>query len=86
MPRGGLYAPAFPGGAKDLSAPEDFRLDAGDGSVEDGSFKRRNGVFKEFCKKALEADGKECVFIIDEINRGELSKIFGELFYSIEPD
>ena len=52
----------------------------------DGSFKRRDGVFKDFCKKALEADGKECVFIIDEINRGELSKIFGELFYSIEPD
>jgi hypothetical protein len=28
---------------------------------------------------------KEYIFIIDEINRGELSKIFGELFYSIEP-
>lgn len=31
------------------------------------------------------ADQKKYIFIIDEINRGEISKIFGELFYSIDP-
>jgi DNA polymerase III delta prime subunit len=54
-----------------------------DGQSEIG-FELTNGVFKEFCKNALNKEGNY-VFIIDEINRGEISKIFGELFFSIDP-
>ncbi len=49
-------------------------------------FELKDGIFKEFCKKAIEAkQDANFVFVIDEINRGEISKIFGELFFSIEP-
>jgi DNA polymerase III delta prime subunit len=53
---------------------------------DDISFELRPGIFKEFCDKAKkDGDGLPYVFIIDEINRGEISKIFGELFFSIDP-
>lgn len=71
------------------------------------SFKRMNGAFKEFCRKALKEgkdeekiflleinsnskgydkpESKPYVFIIDEINRGEIAKILGECMFSIDP-
>lgn len=59
-------------------------------------YDRKDGIFKNFCRQVVKfnenhkyanlAESAKFFFIIDEINRGEVSKIFGEAFSMIETD
>ena len=62
---------------------EDFIL----GYKPDGEgFRLKEGLFYRFCEKAAQRPGEDFFFLIDEINRGNLSKIFGELLMAVEKE
>jgi len=51
-----------------------------------GIYKYRQGCFKEFCNQARNDKSNKYFLLIDEINRGDVIKIFGDTFMLLEPD
>lgn len=60
---------------------EGFRPDP-----DDGTFKRRDGVFVQLCDRARDDEDRQYLLLVDEINRGDVSRILGELVTGLEKD
>jgi len=59
-----------------------------DEGISDGQlrYELRPGIFRQICERARKDPGNRYALMIDEINRGNISRIFGELITLIEPD
>ncbi|MED3662351.1 AAA family ATPase [Ureibacillus terrenus] len=60
---------------------EDF---IGGPTIENGSIVSKAGIFLQWCQKAKDYPEKKYLFVIDEINRGNISKIFGETILALD--
>ena len=54
--------------------------------VDGGGFDIRDGIFTRLCHKARDAQERQFLLVIDEINRGDVARLFGELITLIEAD
>lgn len=62
---------------------EGYRPETVDGQV---AFRLRDGVFKAMCRDAVDSPEQSFYLIVDEINRGDIPRIFGELLTTLEKD